>query len=117
MASLPALQLIRQLSARHGPVLFHHCGGCGDGASPMCSSVADFNVGARDVLLGQIGGADFYISALQFDYWKYTQLIIDVAPGHGSMFSLENGEGVRFIVRSRLFSTSEYAQLRAAGRV
>ena len=33
------------------------------------------------------------------------------------VFSLENGEGVRFLVRSRLFSDDEFAQLKAAGRV
>lgn len=67
--------------------------------------------------LGEIGGADFYISAPQFAYWKHTQLIIDVVPGRGGMFSLENGEGVRFLVRSRLFTDEEFAALSAAGRV
>ena len=33
------------------------------------------------------------------------------------MFSLENGRGVRFLVRSRLFTDTEYAALQAAGRV
>lgn len=69
------------------------------------------------VRLGEIGGADFYISAPQFAYWKHTQLIIDVVPGRGGMFSLENGEGVRFLVRSRLFTDEEFAALSAAGRV
>lgn len=63
-----------------------------------------------------IGGADFFISAPQFDYWKHTQLIIHVVPGRGGMFSLENGEGVRFLVRSRLFTDAEFACLRQAGR-
>ena len=31
--------------------------------------------------------------------------------------SLENGEGVRFLVRSRLFGDDEYAALQAAGKV
>lgn len=96
MATLPALQLIDTLRARHGDVLFHQSGGCCDGSSPMCFPVGDFIVGDRDVLLGEIGGAPFYISAPQFEYWKHTQLIIDVVPGRGGMFSLENGEGVRF---------------------
>ena len=34
-----------------------------------------------------------------------------------AMFSLENGEGVRFLVRSRLFTDEEFAALSAAGRV
>ncbi|MEC3887445.1 DUF779 domain-containing protein [Xanthomonas campestris] len=117
MATLPALQLIDTLRARHGDVLFHQSGGCCDGSSPMCFPVGDFIVGDRDVLLGEIGGAPFYISAPQFEYWKHTQLIIDVVPGRGGMFSLENGEGVRFLVRSRLFSNGEFAQLQLAKRV
>ena len=117
MATPPALQLIDTLRARHGPVLFHQSGGCCDGSSPMCYPVGEFIVGDRDVRLGDIGGADFYISPSQFEYWKHTQLIIDVVPGRGGMFSLENGEGVRFLVRSRLFTNQEYTALERAGRV
>ncbi len=117
MATLPALQLIETLQARHGDLLFHQSGGCCDGSSPMCFAQGDFIVGDRDVRMGEIGGAPFYISPAQFEYWKHTQLIIDVLPGRGGMFSLENGEGVRFLVRSRLFSDEEFARLKAAGRV
>ncbi|WP_066098659.1 DUF779 domain-containing protein [Xanthomonas massiliensis] len=116
-ATLAALQLIERLRAKHGELLFHQSGGCCDGSSPMCFPVGDFIVGDRDVLLGQIGGAEFYISPSQFEYWKHTQLIIDVVEGRGGMFSLENGEGVRFLVRSHLFTDAEYAALQQAGRV
>jgi len=111
-----AVALIEQLRARHGPVLFHQSGGCCDGSSPMCYPTHDFIVGDRDVRLGEIAGAPFYISAPQFEYWKHTQLIIDVVEGRGGMFSLENGEGVRFLTRSRLFSDAEVDALIAAGR-
>ncbi|KMM74996.1 acetaldehyde dehydrogenase [Xanthomonas sp. NCPPB 1128] len=117
LATLPALQLIAKLRARHGALLFHQSGGCCDGSSPMCYPQDDFIVGDRDVLLGEIGETPFYISPSQFAYWKHTQLIIDVVPGRGGMFSLENGEGVRFLVRSRLFTDGEYAALEAAGKV
>jgi uncharacterized protein len=111
-----AVALIERLRARHGPVLFHQSGGCCDGSSPMCYPQNDFIVGDRDVRLGEIGGAPFYISGPQFAYWKHTQLIIDVVEGRGGMFSLENGEGVRFLVRSRLFTDEEIEALKAAGR-
>ena len=117
MATLPALQLIEKLQTRHGDLLFHQSGGCCDGSSPMCFAQGDFIVGDRDVRLGEIGGAPFYISPSQFQYWKHTQLIIDMVPGRGGMFSLENGESVRFLVRSRLFSEAEFAQLEDAGKV
>ena len=117
IATPAALELIEKLKAKYGPVMFHQSGGCCDGSSPMCYPQGEFLVGDNDVLLGEIGGAPFYISKPQFEYWKHTQLVIDVVPGRGGMFSLENGEGVRFLVRSRLFTDEEYAALQAAGKV
>jgi uncharacterized protein (DUF779 family) len=111
-----ALALIETLRQRHGPVLFHQSGGCCDGSSPMLFPQDDFIVGDHDVQLGTIGGAPFYMSPSQFEYWKHTQLIIDVVPGRGGMFSLENGEGVRFLTRSRLFTDEEVDALVAGGR-
>ena len=116
LATDAALALIGKLRERHGPVLFHQSGGCCDGSSPMCYPQDEFIVGDLDVKLGEIGGAPFYISPSQFEYWKHTQLIIDVVAGRGGMFSLENGEGVRFLVRSRLFRDDEVEALVAAGR-
>lgn len=116
-ATPAALALIARLQARHGPLLFHQSGGCCDGSSPMCYPVGDFLLGDRDVHLGDIGGAGFHMGPAQFAHWKHTQLVIDVVQGRGGMFSLENGEGVRFLVRSRLFTDEEFAALAAAGRV
>ena len=116
-ATPAALALLAEIVADHGPVMFHQSGGCCDGSSPMCYAQGDFRLGERDVKLGEIGGAGFFISPSQFEYWKHTQLVIDVVPGRGGMFSLENGEGVRFLVRSRLFADAEFAALRAAERV
>jgi uncharacterized protein (DUF779 family) len=42
---------------------------------------------------------------------------VDVPPGRGGMFSLEGPEGVRFLIRSRIFSDEEIRALRAAGRI
>ncbi|BCS30814.1 acetaldehyde dehydrogenase [Luteitalea sp. TBR-22] len=106
-----AEDLIRTLQAEHGPVLFHQSGGCCDGSSPMCYPQSDFIVGDRDVCLGTIADAPFYMSPSQFEYWQHTQLIIDVVPGRGGMFSLENGREVRFLTRSRLFDEQEAASL------
>lgn len=116
-ATPAALELIARMVARHGPVMFHQSGGCCDGSSPMCYPAGDFIVGDRDRLLGHIGGAPFYISGPQFEYWKHTQLTIDVVPGRGGMFSLEGPEGLRFLTRSRLFTEAEWTWLEEAGRV
>ena len=113
-ATPAAIALIESLRAQYGPLLFHQSGGCCDGSSPMCYPQNDFIVGDRDVLLGEIGGAPFYISPSQFEYWKHSQLTIDVVEGRGGMFSLENGTGSRFLVRSRLFEDAEFEALRAA---
>ena len=112
-ATPAALALIETLRGEYGPLLFHQSGGCCDGSSPMCYPQGDFLVGDSDVLLGEIGATPFYISRPQFEYWRHTQLIIDVVPGRGGMFSLENGRGVRFLTRSRLFTDAEAASLPA----
>ncbi len=101
-ATPAALTLLAEIVADHGPVLFHQSGGCCDGSSPMCYPQGDFRIGARDVLLGQIGDAPFYISASQYETWKHTDLIIDVVAGRGGMFSLDNGREKRFLTRSEL---------------
>jgi uncharacterized protein (DUF779 family) len=77
----------------------------------MCFPLGEFKIGGSDLCLGNIGGAPFYMAADQFEYWKHTQLIIDVTKGRGSSFSLEIPLGVRFLVRSRIFTDEEAAQL------
>ena len=115
-ATPAALAFIEALTADHGPILFHQSGGCCDGSSPMCYPQDDFIVGDRDVRLGEIGGAPVYIGAAQFDLWRHTQLIIDLVPGRGGMFSLDNGREVRFLTRSRLFTPEEQDELEAVSR-
>ena len=108
-----ARALIATLRAKHGDLMFHQSGGCCDGSAPMCYPQGEFIIGDYDRLLGHIGGAPFYISGPQFEYWKHTQLIIDVVPGRGGMFSLDGPEGLRFLTRSRLFTETEWAKLAA----
>jgi len=112
-ATPAALAFIEALTADHGPILFHQSGGCCDGSSPMCYPQDDFIVGDRDVCLGVIGGAPVYISASQFEVWRHTQLIIDVVPGRGGMFSLDNGREQRFLTRSRVLSDEDQRALDA----
>ena len=116
VATDAALALIKELEGRHGKLMFHQSGGCCDGSAPMCFPLGDFIVGDSDVCLGEIGGVPFYMSESQFEYWCHTQLIIDVVPGRGGMFSLEGPTGRRFLTRSRFYEAAEWEALVAAGK-
>ena len=114
-----AADLLRRLTAKHGPLMFHQSGGCCDGSSPMCYLEGEFRTGQSDVLLEslKIDGVDepitFWMSTSQYQLWKHTHLTVDVVPGRGSGFSLEAPEGVRFLIRSRLMSEEEIAAIPA----
>ena len=106
-----AYALIDEIRRDHPDILFHQSGGCCDGSSPMCYPAGEFRVGERDVKLGEVAGVPVYISGSQFEAWKHTQLILDVVPGRGGMFSLDNGRERRFLIRSRVFTDEEMAAL------
>jgi uncharacterized protein (DUF779 family) len=120
--SVEAAEMIRRLRTEHGPVMFHQSGGCCDGSSPMCYPAGDFLTSEADVLLGTIDVSEsgepgtsepveVWMSASQFAYWRHTHLTIDIVPGRGAGFSLEGPTGNRFLIRSRLFTDAEYAEL------
>ena len=105
-----AVDLLRMLWDRHGPLMFHQSGGCCDGSAPMCYPAGDFITGESDILLGLFDLSDglqpqpleFWMSREQFNYWSHTHLSVDVVPGRGSGFSVEAPEGKRFLIRSTL---------------
>jgi uncharacterized protein len=117
VATIAALQLIEQLKRKHGALMFHQSGGCCDNSAANCYLPGEITTGAGDVLLGEIGGCPFYISRSQYEYWKHTQLIIDVVDGQGGTFSLEGPEGKAFHTRSRVFSDAEREELEASASV
>ncbi|GAA5195090.1 DUF779 domain-containing protein [Microbacterium jejuense] len=107
-----AASLLRQLTVQHGQLMFHQSGGCCDGSAPMCFPVGMFMIGPSDVRLGDLDvglddSVEVFISAAQFEYWKYTHLTIDVVPGRGAGFSVEGPTGNRFIIRSRMLDDAE----------
>ncbi|MDH7637396.1 DUF779 domain-containing protein [Sphingomonas oryzagri] len=116
LATPAATAMIAKLEGIHGRLMFHQSGGCCDGSAPMCYPADEFRVGGQDILLGTIADdVPVWIGAAQFEYWRHTQVTIDVVPGRGAGFSLEGPEGVRFIVRSRVFTDAEADALQAAG--
>lgn len=107
-----ARAVIEQLRQQHGELMFHQSGGCCDGSAPMCFAKGDFMVGSRDVCLGEVEGCEFYMASDQFEYYRHSHIVIDVAPGRGSSFSLEIPLGLRFMAVSRIFSDEELADVR-----
>jgi uncharacterized protein (DUF779 family) len=100
--------------------MFHQSGGCCDGSAPMCYPDGEVLTGEADVHLGDLEvGLDravpFWMSKAQFGYWSHTHLTVDVVPGRGSGFSVEAPEGVRFLIRSRLFTDEAHALAIANG--
>jgi len=114
-----AAEMIRRLREEHGPLMFHQSGGCCDGSSPMCFPLGDFLVGDADQFLGELDAGTpepvpVWMSKEQFAYWRHTHLTIDLVPGRGAGFSLEGPTGFRFLIRSRLLTEEETADLDAA---
>ena len=103
--------LIDSLKEKYGEIIFHQSGGCCDGSAPMCYPKGEFYLGGSDVEVGITHGIHFYMGASQFSYWEHTHLTLDAIPGIGGQFSLENGTGMRFIIRSRLYSDEEWVYL------
>ncbi len=111
LVSDEAKEIIQHLKETHGKLMFHQSGGCCDGSSPMCFNEGELMLNETDIWLGNIADCDFYMSKDQFEYWKHTQLTIDVTQGRGASFSLEIPLGVRFVIKSRLFTEEETLDL------
>ncbi len=102
-----AKRVIDSLKNQHGPLMFHQSGGCCDGSSPMCFPKGELMLNDTDIHLGNIHGCEFHMSKDQFECWKHTQLTVDVVKGRGSSFSLEIPLGLRFLMKSRIFTEEE----------
>lgn len=116
IATDAAAAVIERLKQMHGPLMFHQSGGCCDGSSPMCYPAGEFKVGGVDVHLGALCGCEFWMWEDQYKFFASSQLVIDVVPGRGGGFSLEAPEGVRFLLRSRIFTDEELADLEQQGQ-
>ncbi|MCB1022934.1 MAG: DUF779 domain-containing protein, partial [Acidobacteria bacterium] len=53
----------------------------------------------------------FYMEKDQFEFWKHTELTIDISEGRGASFSLEIPMGLRFVTKSRVFTFEESQNL------
>ena len=91
--------------------MFMQSAGCCDGTAPMCYKSGEVYIGSRDIQLGVVGNAPYYMNKSQFEYFKHTQIILDVIKGMGASFSLESAGDYAFLIRSRVFTDEERKQL------
>ena len=111
-ATPPAQELIRKLTAEHGPIVFLQSGGCCEGSGPLCMPAHELHPSAMDVILGTLNdGAVFYMSDSHFSFAENMHTILDAQPGSSGSFSLDCGSGFAFITRGRLYSDEELANL------
>jgi hypothetical protein len=103
VATKAALEAIRALQAASGRLMFFMSGGCCDGSLPICLQAGELITGPADVLLGQVGGCDFWLGAGQDAASGRPQFELDVEAGIPEGFSLGTLGGGHFIVRSPSF--------------
>jgi len=96
VATEAALAELESLREQHGPLMLVLSGGCCDGSSPMCFPDGELLLGPGDLLLGDVAGTRFYVDAEQYERWNKPALVLDVAPGAGSGFSLEGLHDLHF---------------------
>jgi uncharacterized protein len=100
-ATRAALEVIQNLTAAHGPLMFFQSAGCCDGGSPLCLKEGELPLSPHDIRLGEIAGVPFYIDAQQYESWGRPNFTIEVSPGAADGFSLEGLEGVHFVTLTR----------------
>lgn len=107
-----ASQLIDELAAEFGDLMFYQAGGCCEGTQPMCFKKGGYFPRSKDVLIGKIKAYDFWIDHDLFEYWKHAHFELDVLDGIGTGgFSLEIPKGKTFKVNYTLFTAEQAANL------
>ena len=73
--------------------------------------VEQFNFDVTEVEILQDGNK--FIGTKRGTITTDDNIIIDVVPGRGGMFSLEGPTGKRFLTRSKVFSDDEYKEIKS----
>lgn len=107
-----AKELIQELKAKHGELMFYQAGGCCEGTQPQCFEKGGFYVRMHDVCIGTVEACEFWVDKDLFEYWKHSHFTLDVLDGFGvGGFSLETPLGKTFKIHYRLFTEEELNNL------
>lgn len=107
-----AIDLVKELEALHGDLMFYQAGGCCEGTQPQCFEKGGFFPRMNDVMIGTIEGFEFWIDRDLFQYWQYSHFELDVLDGFGvGGFSLETPLGKTFKINYTLFTEAELENL------
>ncbi len=87
-ATPAALDMLKRLTAEHGPLSLFQSGGCCDGTSPICLKQGELPPGPDDLLLGTVASTPFYVDSEQYARWRRPTFLLDVAGGAAEGFSL-----------------------------
>ncbi|SIN91058.1 DUF779 domain-containing protein [Chitinophaga niabensis] len=107
LATDEAVDLIIQLSMQYGLLMFH----MNELGEPECTIDGRTKLSSRDTCIGEVAGCLFFMNKRKYESSKHTQLILDVEKGKENGLSLERALGLRFLVRSRLFTAEELEEL------
>lgn len=92
-----AKQTLDRLRDRYGDIILHVTGGFAK--TPMCLSAGEIRLGPRDIHLGKADGVDVYEMQITPQASTGTdEYILDAVPGVPLGFSLDPGNGMRFII-------------------
>jgi uncharacterized protein len=98
-ASPEAIEMVEDLTAERGPLIFFQSGGCCDGSLPICLLDGELPPGPDDLLLGSVAGAPFYVDREQYERWGRPSFLLDVRAGAAEGFSLSLPDA-HFVTRS-----------------
>lgn len=107
IATSAALEALAGLVASRGAVALYQSGPFCEGGVPLCFDAGELIISAREACLGEVGGCAVYIDGRHFESWKHCQLILDVADGDPSVFSLPARAGQHFVSEGRALSDDE----------
>lgn len=98
IAAKPAMQLIRQLVSRHGPLEFRISGSCVEGFVPRCVHGNDHDRAVASYSLGFVEGCPAYIQPVPEVVDDNAQFVLNIEKGKTTPGSIEASGNVRFLL-------------------